>query len=189
MIKLFGDFQIPYFKDNPLTKNEIIFISFLLAKRKSVSTLEIKNLFFDIRDVDNLFIRRIIKSINSKIKHVGKIVFLNNSKVLLSLNDDITVDLWELEEILKARRNDDNFLERILNLYTGHFLPGIDSAWVNKVRQYYHILIKKIIEDYIDNDGIEYYLIPNLIQIIPDLSIPSYNEEIIFEGVSMDGLF
>ncbi|ACJ75489.1 hypothetical protein H17ap60334_02006 [Thermosipho africanus H17ap60334] len=89
---------------------------------------------------------------------------------------DVKVDLWEMEKILSNFDRSEKLLEKILDLYTGPFLAGIECLWAKQMRRYYNVLLKSIVDDYLENIGFESRLAVKLMKVFPDLSI--FDEEL-----------
>ncbi|WP_126993320.1 hypothetical protein [Thermosipho globiformans] len=86
------------------------------------------------------------------------------------------VDLWEMEKVLSNFDRSEKLLEKILDLYTGPFLAGIECLWARQMRRYYNVLVKSIVDDYLENIGFESRLAVKLMKVFPDLSI--FDEEL-----------
>jgi two-component SAPR family response regulator len=145
-------------------------------KKSIVNFLDVKQLFADLKEIDDRYIRRLVSRLNGKIERIGKVELLNNKRIELVMYSDVKVDLWEMEKILSNFDRSEKLLEKILDLYTGPFLAGIECLWAKQMRRYYNVLLKSIVDDYLENIGFESRLAVKLMKVFPDLSI--FDEEL-----------
>ncbi|WP_448376164.1 hypothetical protein [Fervidobacterium sp.] len=145
MIHFLGDFYIDEIPNAKLSKNQIILLSYLSIKRNVYLNEALDILTVDDR-YEMSYIKKLLKMLSEKMSPYIQLEFLRNSKVVahINLQTDIQMLLDEIKNFEEGNSSLIESTERIIQHYTGHFLPFIDNIWVESYRNMLKSLVFSI---------------------------------------------
>ncbi|MGC8820660.1 MAG: hypothetical protein ACP5KD_04070 [Fervidobacterium sp.] len=183
MIRLLGDFSIDEAKDKKFSPKEIVALAYALFKGKDFYINELVDVLSEPTDeIEKGYVKKII---NNLLKKLEGVVNITVDKMKVRFTPIVAVDVIELEKCLSKIQDfgnlEEGLVDRILEIYSGHFLPFIDNIWVKSVRNVLKTIVLKVVVRYFYSQDINSpnskAIMLKIAKLIPELYLSSSTKE------------